>query len=78
LSVHLKTENCAAAEAAPKEWRGRLHAAPPQHDGFIFHGSECQQLKQVGNAVPPFMALAVARAAEQLLAGVKSKSGRRN
>jgi DNA (cytosine-5)-methyltransferase 1 len=47
------------------------------HDGFIFHGSECQQLKQVGNAVPPFMALAVARAAKQLLAGVKSKSGRR-
>jgi DNA (cytosine-5)-methyltransferase 1 len=44
------------------------------HDGFIFHGSECQQLKQIGNAVPPIMALAVARAAKQLLAGVKAKS----
>jgi DNA (cytosine-5)-methyltransferase 1 len=48
------------------------------HDGFIFHGSECQQLKQVGNAVPPFMALAVARAAKQLLASVRSKPGRRS
>ena len=44
------------------------------HDGFIFRGSECQQLKQVGNAVPPIMALAVACAAKQLLAGVKAKS----
>jgi DNA (cytosine-5)-methyltransferase 1 len=48
------------------------------HDGFIFHGSEWQQLKQVGNAVPPMMALAVARAAKELLAGVKSKSGLRS
>ncbi len=38
------------------------------HDGFVFHGSEWQQLKQVGNAVPPLMGLAVARAAEGLLA----------
>jgi DNA (cytosine-5)-methyltransferase 1 len=37
------------------------------HDGFIFYGSECQQLKQVGNAVPPLMALAVARTVEKLL-----------
>lgn len=37
------------------------------HDGFVFHGSERQQLKQVGNAVPPLMGLAVARAAEGLL-----------
>ncbi len=37
------------------------------HDGFIFYGSECQQLKQVGNAVPPLMGLAVAKAAESLL-----------
>ena len=44
------------------------------HDGFIFHGSECQQLKQVGNAVPPILALAVARVAKQLLASAKSKS----
>jgi DNA (cytosine-5)-methyltransferase 1 len=38
------------------------------HDGFVFHGSEWQQLKQVGNAVPPLMGLAVAKAAEALLA----------
>jgi DNA (cytosine-5)-methyltransferase 1 len=37
------------------------------HDGFVFHGSESQQLKQVGNAVPPLLGLAVARAAEGLL-----------
>jgi DNA (cytosine-5)-methyltransferase 1 len=38
------------------------------HDGFVFHGSEWQQLKQVGNAVPPLLGLAVARAATALLA----------
>lgn len=38
------------------------------HDGFVFFGSEWQQLKQVGNAVPPLLGLAVARAAERLLA----------
>lgn len=37
------------------------------HDGFIFHGSERQQLKQVGNAVPPLMGRAVARAISGLL-----------
>lgn len=37
------------------------------HDGFMFLGSECQQLKQVGNAVPPLMGLAIARAAANLL-----------
>jgi DNA (cytosine-5)-methyltransferase 1 len=48
------------------------------HDGFIFHGSERQQLKQVGNAVPPILAHAVARAAKQLLAEAKSKSSSRS
>jgi DNA (cytosine-5)-methyltransferase 1 len=38
------------------------------HDGFIFHGSEWQQLKQVGNAVPPLLGFAVARAVRKLLA----------
>jgi DNA (cytosine-5)-methyltransferase 1 len=38
------------------------------HDGFVFHGSERQQLKQVGNAVPPLLGHAVARAADGLLA----------
>lgn len=37
------------------------------HDGFVFCGSETQQLKQVGNAVPPLLALAVARAVSSLL-----------
>ena len=37
------------------------------HDGFVFHGSECQQLKQVGNAVPPLMGRAVARVVSGLL-----------
>ena len=37
------------------------------HDGFIFHGSESQQLKQVGNAVPPLMGWAVARTVTRLL-----------
>lgn len=31
------------------------------HDGFIFKGSEWQQLKQVGNAVPPLLAYAMAK-----------------
>lgn len=38
------------------------------HDGFVFYGSEWQQLKQVGNAVPPLLGLAIARAASDLLA----------
>jgi DNA (cytosine-5)-methyltransferase 1 len=37
------------------------------HDGFVFVGSECQQLKQVGNAVPPLLGYAVASAAKKLL-----------
>ena len=37
------------------------------HDGFVFCGSEYQQLKQVGNAVPPLLAFGVARAVEKLL-----------
>jgi DNA (cytosine-5)-methyltransferase 1 len=48
------------------------------HDNFIFRGSEWQQLKQVGNAVPPMMALAVACAAKEFLGNVKSKSGSRS
>jgi DNA (cytosine-5)-methyltransferase 1 len=42
------------------------------HDGFVFHGSEWQQLKQVGNAVPPLLGLAVAKAAEGLLAASRA------
>ena len=46
------------------------------HDGFIFHGSEWQQLKQVGNAVPPLMARAVARAVSGLLSPKPRKPNR--
>jgi DNA (cytosine-5)-methyltransferase 1 len=45
------------------------------HDGFVFYGSECQQLKQVGNAVPPLLGLAVARAAKGLLKMTTLSSG---
>lgn len=37
------------------------------HDGFVFYGSEWQQLKQVGNAVPPLMGRAIARTVSRLL-----------
>ena len=37
------------------------------HDGFIFKTSEWQMLKQVGNAVPPLLARAIASAAEAAL-----------
>lgn len=37
------------------------------HDGFVFETSEWQMLKQVGNAVPPLMARALAEVARQAL-----------
>ena len=37
------------------------------HDGFIFKSSEWQMLKQIGNAVPPLLARALASAAEVAL-----------
>ena len=46
------------------------------HDGFRFCGSEYQQLKQVGNAVPPLLALAVARALARLLSLVDRESSK--
>lgn len=45
------------------------------HDGFVFHGSELQQLKQVGNAVPPLMARAIARTVTKLLEITQRKTG---
>ena len=45
------------------------------HDGFVFHGSEYQQLKQVGNAVPPLMGLAVANTVRALL-GMEAEGSR--
>ncbi|MCC6982493.1 MAG: DNA cytosine methyltransferase [Bauldia sp.] len=46
------------------------------HDGFIFHGSECQQLKQVGNAVPPLLGRVVARAVAGLLKQMPARARR--
>ncbi|GMV49983.1 MAG: DNA (cytosine-5-)-methyltransferase [Nitrospira sp.] len=37
------------------------------HDGFVFVGSEWQQLKQIGNAVPPLLGYALGRAAREVL-----------
>lgn len=37
------------------------------HDGFVFHTSEWQMLKQIGNAVPPLMGRALAVAASNVL-----------
>jgi DNA (cytosine-5)-methyltransferase 1 len=37
------------------------------HDGFVFVGSEWQQLKQIGNAVPPLMASVLGRMAGGLI-----------
>jgi DNA (cytosine-5)-methyltransferase 1 len=41
------------------------------HDGFVFHGSEYQQLKQIGNAVPPLLAYAIASAIKGVLGSVR-------
>jgi DNA (cytosine-5)-methyltransferase 1 len=46
------------------------------HDGFVFYGSEWQQLKQVGNAVPPLMGRAVARIVTHLLDVTRPKARR--
>lgn len=37
------------------------------HDGFVFQGSEWQQLKQIGNAVPPLMGHALGVLAQEVL-----------
>lgn len=37
------------------------------HDGFVFVGSEWQQLKQIGNAVPPLLGFALGKLAQRVL-----------
>lgn len=37
------------------------------HDGFVFVGSEWQQLKQIGNAVPPLMGYALGKLARDIV-----------
>ncbi|EJL77459.1 DNA-methyltransferase Dcm [Variovorax sp. CF313] len=43
------------------------------HDGFVFKGSEWQQLKQVGNAVPPLLGNALGHLAQEILRALDSK-----
>jgi DNA (cytosine-5)-methyltransferase 1 len=43
------------------------------HDGFVFKSSEWQQLKQIGNAVPPLLAYALAQMASALLAQIRPR-----
>lgn len=44
------------------------------HDGFVFHSSEWQMLKQIGNAVPPLLGRAVASAALQALMALDERA----
>jgi DNA (cytosine-5)-methyltransferase 1 len=48
------------------------------HDGFIFRGSEWQQLKQIGNAVPPLLAYAVGSAVAEVLDELQTNKPRAN
>ncbi|HET9895552.1 MAG TPA: DNA cytosine methyltransferase [Streptosporangiaceae bacterium] len=45
------------------------------HDGFEFKTSEWQMLKQIGNAVPPLLARALASAAEKALLQLDGENG---
>lgn len=42
------------------------------HDGFIFQGSEWQQLKQIGNAVPPLLGNALGHLAQEILSALET------
>lgn len=58
----------------PKEprWITVREAARLQsfHDGFVFKSSEWQQLKQIGNAVPPLLGRGMAYVAQQALEAI--------
>ena len=42
----------------------RLQSFP---DSFVFYGSRGSQFKQIGNAVPPLLAMAIANSVEKML-----------
>ncbi|MBN9051565.1 MAG: DNA cytosine methyltransferase [Rhizobiales bacterium] len=46
------------------------------HDGFVFVGSEWQQLKQIGNAVPPLLAYALGLMAKGTLRKLKNATAK--
>jgi DNA (cytosine-5)-methyltransferase 1 len=46
------------------------------HDGFVFRSSEWQMLKQIGNAVPPFLGHAVSRMILEVLRVAEGRGGR--
>lgn len=43
------------------------------HDGFVFRSSEWQQLKQIGNAVPPLLAYAMGTVADAVLVHLRAR-----
>lgn len=51
----------------------RLQSFP---DTYIFKGSQFQQFRQIGNAVPPILAAAVARSVSKFLGGQPNRSNR--
>lgn len=53
-----------------RQWRQSFH------DGFVFQGSEYQQLKQVGNAVPPLLGYVVASAVKRVLRNARQSEVR--
>lgn len=46
------------------------------HDGFVFKSSEWQQLKQIGNAVPPLLAHAIGRMAHTVMDRLQRRRGK--
>jgi DNA (cytosine-5)-methyltransferase 1 len=47
------------------------------HDGFVFVGSEWQQLKQIGNAVPPLLGFALGKLSQEILAVLGARAGKK-